>query len=57
MLLSPINPSMKRDLYVHLFFFFLELSQELDDKTEVIKKSAIDTSSKLKSIYMGEIFY
>jgi hypothetical protein len=57
MLLSPTNPSMKRDLYVHLFFFFLELSQELDDKTEVIKKSAIDTSSKLKSIYMGEIFY
>jgi len=51
MLLSPTNPSMKRDLYVHLFFFFLELSQELDNKTEEIKKSAYGTSSRLKSIY------
>jgi hypothetical protein len=32
-----------------LFFFSLELEQELDDKTEEIKKLANETSTKLKS--------
>jgi hypothetical protein len=32
-----------------MFFFFLEISQELDDKTEEIRKLAHDALKRLKS--------
>jgi hypothetical protein len=57
MLQAMANPSIMRkegEILTYLLFC-LELEQELDDKTEEIKKLAYETSTRLKSINQQKI--